>query len=108
MYRRRARNNHIILPGFGVHRHNTSHCCAQSALGAVSDDRATNASARGKADPDGCALIPRFSSQKWPVGRVNGLQNQSWHSRFAARGRGMEKLGPPRQADDPGNHRPIP
>jgi len=107
MYRRGARNNHVVLPGFGVSRHNTSHCRAQSTLSAVSRNRATDAPACGKADTDGRVSTPRILSLNRLAGRGNGLKNQSWHGRFAARGRGMEKFGPPRQADDPGNHRPI-
>ena len=108
MDRLSARDNHIIMPGFGVPRHNTGHCRAQSALGAVSRYRTADPPARRIAAPDRCVAIRRISSCSCLARRCNGLQDQPRHRRFAALGRGMEKLGPPRQADDPGDHRPIP
>ena len=107
MYCRGARNYHVILSSFSVSRHNTSHCRAQSALGTVSRNRAADASACCKADTDGRISIPQALPLNGLVGGKNGLEDQSWHGRFAACGRGMEKFGPPRQADDPGNHRPT-
>ena len=94
-------------PASRLSRHNTSHCRAQSALGAVPRNRAADAPACGKADTDGRISIPRILPLNRLVGGGNGLENQSWHGRFAACSRGMEKFGAPRQADDPGNHRPI-
>ena len=101
-------NDHIIVPGFGEPRHNMRHSRAQSALGAVSRHRAADPPAGGITDADRRFGAIRVSLVERPAGRPNGLQDQSGHGRFVALGSGMEKLGPPRQAYDPRDHRPIP